>query len=170
MTEQIKIYLRLAGIGVFASVCFGAGWGVSAWYSSNEVNTTKLQYANARSDALVSTLTQLKEVTRQRDALMNKLSAIDGKYATQIEGAKNEAVLDCVRRGACGVRVKATCPAARTANVPASAAGGSVDTGAGAELTAQAGRDYATLREGIRVQKLTLDACQESLGNITGQR
>lgn len=132
---------------------------------------TRENYAKQGHKAAERALALQQERDQAREALGATLAGIDTRENAKLKDAENEnnRLRDCLRRGTCGLRIAAICPASPGGVLSAAAGGGGVDSGAGAGLTAQAEQDYFVLRSGISSAQRKLAACQESLGKITGQ-
>lgn len=172
-------YFKLAIAAAILAAGFGGGWTVEAWRMSGKVQaakneTTQLKADYSKRDAAASLdyTNKLKALTAERDALASTLAGLDAKHTKELSDAKQETVnlRNCVASGKCGLRVNATCPVPATvAGVSQALAGTGLDTGAGIRLTPDAEQAYYTLRDGLKQQQITLQACQERLAATTGQ-
>lgn len=140
---------------VIGCAAFAGGWSVNGWRLSSEYSAERLVAVQNARDALT-------RLTAERDALAAKLAASDDTHLAHLRTAQNETnrLRDCLRSGACGLRIAAVCPPAGS---PAVAAGPGVDTGAGARLDGAAESAYFALRDGIDRAQAQLAACQGEL-------
>jgi hypothetical protein len=132
---------------------------------------TRESYAQQGHKAAERALVLQQERDKAREDLGVALASIDARENAKLKEAENETnrLRDCLRRGTCGLRIAAVCPANPGGVVPAAAAGGGLDSGAGAGLTPQAEQDYFLLRSGISSAQRKLAACQSTLREITEQ-
>lgn len=138
---------------IVAALAFAAGWEGNGWRLGE-------QHAEERRKTAELAALDIGRAEDARAVLQSKLDAADRRYTREV--AQHAEALNILRRDVesdrVRLRVRATCPP--VANLPASAVGGSVDTGAGAELDAAARPDYFALRAGIERQRAQLSACQ----------
>jgi hypothetical protein len=167
-------YRALAVAGLLAA-CVGlgaaGGWAVNGWRMGAAAERAKATAAEDKSKALAATLAQLKTAQGERDALALKLGAIDKTATDNLTrlSNENENLRARVAAGRGVVRVPgAVCPQ-RAADVPQAPAGSGLDSGTGAVLAPAAGQDFFDLRAALIRAQAKLDACQQSLGRITGQ-
>lgn len=163
----LKAWLML-GVLVLAAA---GGWFINGWRLHGTIETLNAIHARETEQAATAAKTELARAQAQRDVLAATFAGVDSTGLAKLKEDANETerLRTCLRAGTCGVRIKATCPA-NPASLSASAAGSSVDSGAGAVLTGPAESDYLALRGGIASATRKLDACQTALGCTTGQR
>ena len=140
-------------VGVAA---FGGGYKVADWRLTGQYAAEKLEAAKTAAKALA-------DMTDERDKLAGKLSTANDRHTNELRNAQNETtrLRDRLNAGSSGLRIAATCPAARLGTEAASPA--RVDTGTGAELDSTARRAYFALRDGIDRASAQLAACQDEL-------
>jgi len=165
-----RTLIQLAVVGVVLGVTFGAGWTSQGWRLGTKLATVQKEHAEALSTAQERTRQAQAALQADKDAKADKLAGIDSEgRKTLIEAQnENERLNACVRAGTCGLRIAARFPAA-AAGVSSPSKGSSVDSGAAAVLTPEAGQDYLDLRAAIATTEGVLRACQRSLGELTGQ-
>jgi hypothetical protein len=169
MTISITTYAAAAAIA--GAVIFAGVQTVRLASEETSHANTKAAYATEGRKAADRALVLQQERDQARADLAARLSDIDTAESKKLKESENEnnRLRDCLRRGTCGLRIAAVCPANTGSVVSAARPGGSVDSGAGAGLTTQAEQDYFVLRAGISSAQRKLAACQASLGKITGQ-
>jgi hypothetical protein len=161
---------RAVAAAALVVVGFGAGWTVNGWRTGAETERLRAEHAQEAAGRVSRALETLRDVQAARDALAAQLAALDADRTETLRRLTHEN--DRLRAGANSgsVRVRvvgAACPGAPV--VPEAPARGGVDSGAGAELDAQARQALFDFRaDAIRVG-VKLDACQRSLRALTGQ-
>ena len=143
---------RLFAIAAAVVVVFLAGWNVNGWRWENKVSAMQLAWSTAATEA--------SEAARDKEQqLAAQVAELDARYTAErkIRDEETNSLRAAVDAGARRLRIAATCPADR---VPATAAGPGVDTGAGAELTADARSAYFDLRSGLSRVEAKLAACR----------
>lgn len=155
---------RLYLVAGALAVAFGAGWAGNGWRLGGRLENLKAEHSEAVATAARTALNAQRALDDKRDALAATLAGIDSAESLRLKAANDETnrLRACIADGTCGLRLAATCPAA-SAVVPGAAPGGRVDTGAGAQLTPAAQRDYFALRDGIARAQAKLTACQAAL-------
>lgn len=140
-------------VGVAA---FGGGYKVADWRLTGQYTAEKLEAAKTAAKALA-------DMTDERDKLAGKLSAANDLHTNELRNAQNETtrLRDRLNAGSSGLRIAATCPAARLG--PQTSSPARVDTGTGAELDSTARRAYFALRDGLDRASAQLAACQDEL-------
>jgi hypothetical protein len=167
---QYRIAAELLLTVVFAVACATFGALVMHWHDGTELANTKAAWSQEQAKALKSAVDERDAAIKTRDQLATKLSGIDRDGIENLRRFEhaNQALAAGADAGTVRVRVVgAACPAAH--DVPQATTGGSVDSGAGAELGADARRRYFALRGAIGDAQAQLAACQRSLGCLTGQ-
>lgn len=155
----ISLVIALAG--------FFAGWQTNGWRLGLEIQTIHATHAQEDAARTTAVLEQRAKLSKERDALADKLAALDAEYTTQLTKVRhdNQTLRDRLAAGTTGLRIEATCPQSG-AGSPQAAQGGSVDPPAGAELSAAAGQTYTALRENIITTEVTLAVCQNALARF----
>jgi hypothetical protein len=167
-------YRALAVAGLLAAVAglgFAGGWTVNGWRLGSALATAKTQAAEDKAKALAATVKQRDEAIAERDRTARQLADVDKTATDNLRRLtdENDRLRARVRAGSVVVRVPgAVCPE-RAADVPQAPAGSGVDSGTGAVLTPAAGQDFLDLRAAVIRAQGKLDACQQSLGRMTGQ-
>ena len=163
-------WIKVGALVVIAAVLFGSGWAVNGWRLGTQVADLKAQHAQAIASSESAARKDLQDMTDARDALADRLSAIDKEKFAALEKERHEnaTLRDRIAAGAVGLRIGATCPATPEQKTGA-AASGPVGTGGTARLDATAERAYLALRDGITTVQKQLSACQGSLRQFTGQ-
>lgn len=164
------IDLRLAAAGAALLAAFGAGWAVNGWRVGAEVDRLKSEHAASVATANRSALVLQQRLDAERDRQAAELAAIDAAGQARLRSAQdeNDRLQRCIADGTCGLRVNVTRGACPAGTVPGAAPTSSVDSGAGAELTPDARRNYFALRNGLGRVHAKLDACQDALRKVTG--
>lgn len=152
---------------VIAACGFFAGWQINGWRMDVDIQTLKAEHSQEQVQLANKAAAQQAQMLKARDALADKLSALDAEYTTQLTKARhdNQTLRDRLAAGSVGLRIDAVCPSAAT-GATQSAQGGSVDLAAGAELSAAAGSAYSALRENIITTEVTLAVCQNALARF----
>lgn len=150
--------LKLAAAVLGFTVAFGGGW---AWRSSiarADEATTASALAESNGEAQ-------RKINAAHTHDADALRAIADQAQIKLKGAQDETnrLRDCMRRGTCGLHLHASCSAGLPATITASGVG----TGGGAQLDADAERNYFALRDAIQRTETKLSACQGSLRELT---
>lgn len=155
----ISLVIALAG--------FFAGWQTNGWRLGQEIESIQNAYAWESAARATAALEQLAALEKQRDALGERLHLVDQTHTTQLTKARheNQTLRDRLAAGTTGLRIEATCTQPGAGSSQA-AEGGSVDSPAGAVLSAAAGQTYSALRDNITTTEVTLAACQGALAEF----
>ena len=156
---MISLAIALAG--------FFAGWQTNGWRLGLDIQSLKAEHSQEQVQLASKAAAQQAQMLKDRDALADRLAALDAEYTTQLSKARhdNQTLRDRLAAGSVGLRIDATCPSAPAGSAQA-AQGGSVDSPAGAELSAAAGSAYSALRENIITTEVTLAVCQNALARF----
>lgn len=159
--NNLIISMTIAALG------FAGGWVSNGWRLGLEIQAIHSTHAQEDAARATAALEQRAVLAKERDALAERLHLVDTTKTAQLTKARNEnkSLADRIAAGAVGLRIDATCPGAGTGQTQ-SAESGSVDPGAGAQLSAAAGRAYSALRENIATTETTLSACQGVLAEF----
>lgn len=147
------------------AAAFGAGWAANGWRLDGRAAEMRADHEAAAGAAWRENAREVSRLAGETRELQARLNAIASQARTDLENANAEtnALRDCLRRGACGLRVNAA-PASCPAAVPRAPDGRPVDSGAGAVLTPDAESAYFALREGLARTEAKLKACQRVAG------
>lgn len=159
--SNIIISMAIAALG------FSGGWVFNGWRLGAELQTIHATHAKERADKAEAYSQRRAALTQERDALADRLHQADQTHTAQLQKARheNKSLADRIAAGAVGLRIDATCPGTGTGQA-GGAESGSVDSPAGAQLSAAAGRAYSALRENIATTEVTLQACQGALAEF----
>lgn len=165
---------RAAAVAGLLAACvglgFAGGWAVNGWRLGTELQADKARHAQAVAKGLSDAIAQRDAAIKERDAKAAQLAAIDADASETLRrfNRANDSLRPGVAAGTVRVRVHgAECP--RPADVPQAPARGGVDSGTGAVLAPETGSAVLDLRADAERVARKLDACQRSLGCITGQ-
>lgn len=165
--------LEAKAIALFAAaaVAFCLGWGVNGWRLNADIDALKLADAKALAAANADVARKQQALDAAQAQTADALSKIDTTGTAKLKDLQdeNDRLRAATASGAQRVYVRATCPAVSVAGVPKAPASGSVDSGPGPELTADARQSYFNFRAGYSKQFEQLTACQASLRALTGQ-
>lgn len=155
----ISMTIALAG--------FAGGWVSNGWRLGVEIQALHADHAREKSDQAEAFNQRRAAMVKERDALAERLHLVDTTKTAQLTKARNEnqALADRIAAGAVGLRIDATCAGTGSGEAQ-SAEGGSVDSPAGAKLSAAAGQTYLGLRDNITTTEVTLAACQGVLAEF----
>ena len=129
---------------------------------------TKAEHAAVLLALAEKTKASYEAVVKNLDAQQRLNAEIDSKHSKELSHAltENRRLADCVRAGTCGVRIRATCPAATPTDVPQAPGTGSVVDDAGPRLDEAAERDYFSLRAGIETARKQIDGLQDYISRV----
>ena len=129
---------------------------------------TKADHAAVLLELAEKTKASYEAVVKNLDAQQKLNAEIDSKHSKELSHAltENRRLADCVRAGTCGVRIRATCPAATPTDVPQAPGTGSVADDAGPRLDEAAERDYFNLRAGIETARKQIDGLQDYISRV----
>lgn len=166
----LQVWVRIAVLVALAFACAAVGWIVNGWRLGADLQALKAEHAQTVADAAAKTLTAQKKAQADHDALAAQLAAQSATYHEDLTRAEhaNDTLRASVATGTRVLRIAATCPAAPD-HVPEAAAGGRVDSGAGAVLDPAAGQAVLDLRAAITGTEHQLAACQAAVKCLTGQ-
>ena len=129
---------------------------------------TKADHAAVLLELAEKTKASYEAVVKNLDAQQKLNAEIDSKHSKELSHAltENRRLADCVRAGTCGVRIRATCPAATPTDVPQAPGTGSVADDAGPRLDEAAERDFFHLRAGIETARKQIDGLQDYISRV----
>ena len=131
----------------------------TAWLSAALIHyyNSASNYRQQR-DQISTELAAAKNAAAELATRQQQVSELDEKHTRELASAKKtiDSLRSDVAAGRVRLRVQATCPGVRSAT-----AAPGVDNAASAEITADAGQDYLTLREQISTVTEQLTAAQE---------
>lgn len=131
-----------------ALMLFCAGWYVNGRRLDVQIQTIRLEHANALANAT-------QDAKSKQEALASHISKIDANYTKELVNAYAE--IDRLRSSG-KLRIVATC-----GDLSRTATHSGVDHANAPRLTEAAERDYYALREGIATMTAQLKACQAIL-------
>jgi phage-related tail protein len=156
--------MNLAITFIIAALACFSGWEINGWRLGMEIQSIKAKHSDEMVQQANEASAKKAVLEKVRDALADKLAALNADYTTKLSKARhdNQTLRDRLASGTIGLRIDATCPSTPAGSAQA-AQGGSVDSGSGAQLSAAAGSAYSALRDNITTTETTLIACQNSL-------
>ncbi|CAM8627157.1 Spanin, inner membrane subunit [Comamonadaceae bacterium] len=156
--NQLIISMAVAALG------FAGGWVSNGWRLGGDVAKLQAQHSEETARQAKDFNDRRTALLQARDALSEQLGQLDKTHTEQLTKARNEnkSLSARIAAGSIGLRIDATCPGTGAGQAQ-SAQGGSVDPGAGAELSAFAKQTYSALRDNITETEKRLSACQGAL-------
>jgi prophage endopeptidase len=167
---QFQLLARVVALLLIFVAGAATAWKVKDWKDGSAIADLKTQHALAVADAAGRSQAQLKAAVAARDAKAAALALIDqsNNEALRRFNRENDSVRADIAAGTRLVRVAAACPGSGN-DLPRAGAGGRVDPGPSAVLDPAAGQTVLDLRARVGATEITLGACQQALGCVTGQ-
>lgn len=154
-------------VATIAASGFAAGWTTNGWRLGAEIEAIQSVHIQDKAAQLEASMERRKALAAERDALADRMAAIDKSATEKLRKDRNETnrYRDCLSDGTCGLRIQATCaPAAGGA--PEASNGTGLDPGEGATLDPIARSAYSALRDAIDSTENKLNACQGLLAEL----
>jgi prophage endopeptidase len=164
----MRSWIRLLIVAAIAASAFTAGWTANGWRLGSEIEAIQSVHIQDKADQLEAFMQRRAVLAAERDALADRMAAIDKSATEKLRKDRNETnrYRDCLSDGTCGLRIQATCaPAAGGASEASNGTG--VDPGEGATLDSIARSAYSALRDAIDSTENKLNACQGLLVELT---
>lgn len=163
LSAKIKM---IAAVGVAAGI-FWSGWAVNNYRWQARYSQLETEHAAQINKINQEYINDVNVMAEAADTLRAEIAAKDKRYHEQLTTAlaQNSDLQRAVNdnRKRLLVRVNPNSQSCDKAAVPAEATSPGVDTGAGAELAADARQDYFDLRAAIVRVETKLKACQALL-------
>ena len=170
LTDALPWQLRALFMAALVAVGAAGAWVVDSWRLEGQIATLKAQHAQAIADATAKAFAAQRKADADHAALADKIAAIDAANHDNFVRFEHENDRLAADADAGSVRVRvigANCPG--SGDVPQAPAAADVDSGAGAELGADARRRYFALRAALGQVQSQLAACQQAGRAMTGQ-